>query len=123
MILCEKPALLAGIGMQPTSQDGLIMKHEHTRKEVRVSDDVYALNVDQDIPGLAKLPDTAKAAGWQAARLRAGQEEIPPLEPVGMSCWRLHRRLWDGQEEYPPPESIGNVGCPPSPASARAAHR
>ena len=63
----KNPALMAkdpglGHGMQPTCHAGPIIMAGHTRQEVRVPDDVYALNVGQDLPGLAELPYTPQAA-------------------------------------------------------------
>ena len=61
----KNPALMAkdiglGQGMQPTFHTGPIIMAGHTGLEVRVPDDVYALNVGQDLPGLA---DSDPAAG------------------------------------------------------------
>ena len=59
-LLAKDPGL--GHGMQPTSHEGPIIMAGHARQEVRVPDDVYALNVGQDLPGLAELIEAAPAA-------------------------------------------------------------
>ena len=54
----------AGHRMQRTSHAGPIIMAWRARQEVRVPDDVYALNVGQDLPGLAELLEAApEAAG------------------------------------------------------------
>ena len=94
----KSPALMAkdiglGQGMQPTFHTGPIIMAGHSGLEVRVPDDVHALNVGQDLPGLAVSdPAAGTPGGCGLARRRMFQWNAAGGCPGG--CGLARRRMF-----------------------------